>query len=445
MPATRRIAVLLTLGGLALTAACTGSPSNEAAKPGGTVPANEKVTITFWHGWSQQSEVKPLEDAIARFHAVHPNITVKQVPNVDDTKILQGIRGANGPDVVSSFTTDNVGQFCNGALINLDPLLKGSGVDKNKVYVKRMIDYTQYKGKQCTLPLLGDAYGLYYNKAMFAAAGINRPPHTLSELQADAVKLTKTQGNGYSQLGIMPNYQSYENAISHWVAQYDPQYLTSSGKSNMATDPAFASELRWHNGLVAALGGYDKLEAYRQTFGDEFSPQNAFEAGKVAMQLDGEWRTASIKSDGSKIDYATAPMPVPDNMASTYGGGYLTGTVIGIPSSSQHQQAAWEFVKFMTTDTPSLVEFANAIHNVPSTVASLQSPDLDRSPTFKTFIDIAENPNSTTTPSSANGGEFQVILQKYSYKYEAGKGGDLENGLKDVDKQVDSANAQTAS
>ena len=35
-----------------------------------------------------------------------------------------------------------------------------------------MIEYTQYEGKRCTLPLLGDAYGLYYNKAMFAKAGI---------------------------------------------------------------------------------------------------------------------------------------------------------------------------------------------------------------------------------------------------------------------------------
>jgi multiple sugar transport system substrate-binding protein len=98
----------------------------------------------------------------------------------------------------------------------------------------------------------------------------------------------------------------------------------------------------------------------------------------------------------------------------------------------------------MTTDTPSLVEFANAIHNVPSTIASLHSPDLEQSPAFKTFIKIAENPNSTTTPSSPNGGQYQVILQQYSYKYEAGKGGNLEAGLKNVDKQVNAANAQAA-
>ena len=60
--------------------------------------------------------------------------------------------------MVSSFTTDNVGLVLHlGALVDLNPLLQKAGIDKNKVFVKTMVDYTQYKGNQCTLPLLGDA------------------------------------------------------------------------------------------------------------------------------------------------------------------------------------------------------------------------------------------------------------------------------------------------
>jgi multiple sugar transport system substrate-binding protein len=36
------------------------------------------------------------------------------------------------------------------------------------------------------MPFLADAYGLYYNKKMFAAAGITDPPKTLTELADDA-------------------------------------------------------------------------------------------------------------------------------------------------------------------------------------------------------------------------------------------------------------------
>ena len=441
MHASRHTLIALTIASVALTAGCTGSsPSTDPV--GTTVAPTEKVTITFWHGWSQPSEVKAIADNIAAFQKLHPNITVKTVPNVADDKILQGIRGGNGPDVVSSFTTDNVGMFCNGALMDLNPLLAKSGVDKNAVFLKPMVEYTQYQGKQCTLPLLGDAYGMYYNKTMFAAAGIAAPPKTWSEFKADAVKLTKQSGTGYSQLGFMPTFHGYENAIAHWVSQSGPTYFTADGKANIAKDPAFADFLTMQKDLVNSLGGFARLEKYRNGFGEEFSPQNAFEAGKVAMQIDGEWRTVSIRDDGVKLDWATAPLPVPDDQATSYGRGYVSGTVVGIPTNSKHAAAAWEFVKYLTTDTTALVTFANAIHNVPSTHAAMSSPDLDKDPQFATFLQIAQNEHSNTTPASPNGGQYQTILQDFTYKWESGQAKDLTSGLADVDQQIDKANAQ---
>ena len=77
---------------------------------------------------------------------------------------------------------------------DLNPLLQKAGIDKNKVFVKTMIDYTQYKGKQCTLPLLGDAMGLYYNKAMFAAAGITSPPQDLVGVHGGRREADQAQG-----------------------------------------------------------------------------------------------------------------------------------------------------------------------------------------------------------------------------------------------------------
>ena len=56
--------------------------------------------------------------------------------------------------------------------------------------------YTQYNGKRCALPLLADTYGLYYNRELFEAAGITSPPKTISELAADAKKLTKFNADG---------------------------------------------------------------------------------------------------------------------------------------------------------------------------------------------------------------------------------------------------------
>ncbi len=129
--------------------ACTaGNPA--PAKQGPKAEAAQ--TIEVWHGWSAPHEVKAFEDAIAGFHKLHPNITVKLVKGQDDDKILNAIRSGTPPDVVSSFSTNNVGQFCSsGALQDLTPYLKQDKVDM-AMFPKAVQEYTQYKGDRCTLP-----------------------------------------------------------------------------------------------------------------------------------------------------------------------------------------------------------------------------------------------------------------------------------------------------
>ncbi|MFJ5233919.1 ABC transporter substrate-binding protein [Kitasatospora sp. NPDC088391] len=422
-----------------LASACTGT---NAAGGDDESASGKDVTITFWHGWSQDNEVKAINDNVAAFEKAHPNIHVKVVGNIADDKSDQALRagGPDAPDVVSSFTTDNVGKFCSSHVwADLGPMLKKDGIDPAKTFPAAMLKYSQYEGNQCSLPLLGDAYGLYWNKTMFAAAGYTQPPKTFSEFAEMAARLTTPDGDSYKQLGFMPNYHGYETSIAHYLGQYGSTYFGADGKSNVATDPTVAAGLTWQKSLVDKLGGFEKLEKYRTTFGDEFSAKNPFTAGQVAMSLDGEWRTASLAEDKPDFEWATAPFPVPDDQAATYGRGYQTGTIIGIASGSKKRTASWEFVKFLTTDTDAVVSFANAIHNVPSTLAALDSPKLDADQNFRTFIDIAKNPNSSTTPASVNGGAYQVSLQNLSFEVEAGRKNDLKAGLAATAKEIDDA------
>jgi multiple sugar transport system substrate-binding protein len=442
LPASKavgRTSVIALLTGLALLAAgCTGAKQGAA-----TDDAGKPVTITFWHGFNLPVDLAALNANIKEFEKLHRNITVKATGNVTDDKILQGVRSPSGPDVVSSFSTDSVGALCNGALSDLNPFMKRDGINKD-IFVKARIDYTEFRGNQCTLPFLGDAEGMYYNTDMFKAAGIASPPKTWSEFTADAVKLTKSNGDSYDQLGFMPSFHGYETTPGVWMTQWSPSWVDSNGKSNLSRDPHVAAFFQYTKSLTSALGGFSKLEKYRLTFGDEWSAQNAFEVGKVAMQLDGEWRNSIIKNDKSKVNFATAPAPVPDDQIDTYGKGYLTGTIIGISKASSHQNAAWELVRFLATDTQALVRFGNTINNVPSTAASLHSPDVLDDPNFQTFIRISAHKDSASTPPSANGAEYLTILSRFAYDWERGKVQDLHAGLANVDKQIDVVNARAA-
>jgi multiple sugar transport system substrate-binding protein len=434
-------AALAAFGALALlTTACTGQSG-----AGATDDASKDTTLTFWHGWSAPDEVKAVDADVRAFEKVHPNIHVKVVGNIDDDKIDQALRagGDDAPDVVSSFSTNNVGKFCSsGALVDLEPFFAKSGIDPEKTFPTAMSQYTQYDGVRCAAPLLGDAYGLYYNKDAFRAAGIAAPPRTWSEFETDAKKLTKPKGDGYTQLGFMPDYHGYESTTEHYLAQWSPTYFDRAGKSAIAKDPAFAQALAFQKKLVDELGGYRKLERYRTAFGDEWGAKNPFQTGQVAMQMDGEWRLGMAESVHPTFGIGVAPLPVPDGEQAQYGKGYVTGTIVGIAATSRKQNAAWEFVKYLTTDTDAVVNFSNAIHNVPSTRAALKSPHLHYDPRFKTFLDIARSPYSTTTPASPDGGQYLVSLQNLGFSYEKGDTTDLAAGLKRTAEEIDTDIAQ---
>jgi multiple sugar transport system substrate-binding protein len=423
-----------------LTTACTGQSSSGASDD-----ASKDTTINFWHAWSAPGEIAGVKALVAGFEKTHPNIHVNIVANMTDDKINQALRsgGDKAPDVISSFTTNNVGKFCSsGALVDLNPFFKKAKIDPATTFPKTMNEYTQFDGNRCTVPLLGDAYGLYYNKNAFEKAGISSPPKTWSEFEADAKKLTVSKGDSYSQLGFMPTYHGWETTTEHYFGQFSPTYFDSSGKSNLAKDPAITAGFTLQKKLVDELGGYQKLEKYRSKLGDEWGPKHPFHTGQVAMQLDGEWRLGMAEEAKPDFEIGVAPLPVPDDQADQYGKGYITGTIAGIAATSKKQNAAWELVKYMTTDTDAVVGFANAIHNVPSTLAALKSPKLKYDPRFKTFLDIASNPNSTTTPASINGGTYLVTIQQFGYDYESGKTKDLKAGLESTAKQIDTDIAQ---
>ncbi|GGJ89439.1 ABC transporter substrate-binding protein [Streptomyces camponoticapitis] len=437
MPRNRRLtASAVAVAALSvLTAACTGQSGNSASDD-----PNAKTTITFWHGWSAPAEVKAIKDNIDRFEDAHPNIKVNVVGNINDDKLNQALRagGSKGPDVVSSFTTSNVGKFCSsGAFADLAPFIKKDKIDLEKTFPKVLLQYTQFEGDRCALPLLSDAYGLYYNKDAFKEAGITAPPKTMSELADVAKKLTKPKGDTYERVGMMPTYHGYETVVDHYMSSWDHAYFDKDGKSNVAKDPAFAKMFTYQKKLVEDLGGFGKLEKFRSTFGDEWGAKHPFHTGQVAMQLDGEWRLGMAEDAGADFEIGVAPMPVADDEADSYGKGFLSGTIMGIAPQSKKQNAAWELVKYMTTDTKAVVEFANGIRNVPSTFAALKSPDLDFDPRFKTFLDIAQHPKSSTPDGAINGATYQQTLQDFGFQYEKGSVKNLQEGLEKTAQQID--------
>ena len=425
--------LVATATGFALTAKGSASSSKASA-----------TKLTIWVGWSAR-ELKEFKGVVAEYDKKHPEVDIKVVGSINDTKITNAIRSGNAPDVVSSFTSANVGVYCGtGAWIDLSPFLKKDNVDLTQ-FPKTTLYYTQYKNKRCALPLLADSYGLYYNKAMFAKAGLKGPPKTFTQLTQYAKKLTQKGAGGKIKVaGYDPYWGFYSGNfadMTNYAPLFGATYLDGKGKAVLASRFAWSKLLRWQKKLVDYYG-YDKLTRFNSGLGDEFSASHAFETGKLAMMMDGEWRVAFIAAEHPELKYGTAPMPVDDAHPELYGAGSVNGTIIGIPKGGKNVDAAWALVKYLTTDDHALARFSNGIRNVPSTRSSAKSKELKPDKNFATFVKIFNNPHSATSPITAAGNANLTLVGRFTVKWQAGKVKNLHAGLKALDKQIDAQNAQ---
>lgn len=445
---TRRTAAMIIASAIsaAAIAACGGSSSSGGggSSGGGSAPAGyngKPVTITFWNPFTGREE-GVMNQVVANFHKQYPKITVKVRGAISDNNIVAAIRGGNPPDLAMSNSADNLGEYCGtGAWMNLGPYIKRDHVDIS-LLPSAVQQYTEFKGDRCALPDLADAYGLYYNKALFAKAGITSPPKTFTELTADAKKLTQFNPDGSIKVaGFVPSSTFYENAAAHYAPLWNAQW-DINGKSALGVDPHWAAYLRWEKQLIDWYGN-SKLSRFLSKAGEEFSPANDFETSKIAMQMDGEWRVQFIKSDKAKISYGTAPMPVDPAQTQLYGGGYTTGNVMGIPKNAANPAAAWLLAKYLAFNEPAVAQFAVGLGNVPTLTSALKDPALTGDPHFNTFMVIFGNPHTATDPITAIGSANQTMEGNWQQKWEAGSIPDsqLVSALKGVDSQI---NAQVA-
>jgi multiple sugar transport system substrate-binding protein len=426
--------VLFAAAVLALVLAGVASSSKPGAKaPAGGTKASA-TTLTVWVGWSAR-ELKEFKKVVAEYDKKNSNVDVKVVGSINDDKIVASLRAGQTADVISSFTSGNVGVFCKkGAWADLKPYLEQDKVDLNQFPASTRY-YTEYKGYRCALPLLADSYGFYYNKKLLRAAGLSGPPKTLAQLTSYAKKLTKKKADGsLDVVGFNPTFGFYQNTVGTYQPLVGAKYFDGEGKSALGKDSKWQTLLKWQKSLIDWYG-HGKLVKWQAGAGDEFSASHAFERGKLAMLMDGEWRVAFIAAEHPELQYGTAPMPVA--AGGKYGAGYINGTIIGIPERGKNREEAWKLVKYLTTNDHALATFSNGIRNVPSTRTSARSKELKPDKNFAVFTKIFTHPKSGTIPITALGAAHLDTFQSFLAKWQSGKVSDLAAGLKKVDGQID--------
>ncbi|MFF2362945.1 ABC transporter substrate-binding protein [Streptomyces sp. NPDC058122] len=391
-------AVTITL--LTAATACGGGSSSGGSN------ASPK-TLTYWasnQGASIEIDKKTLAPELAKFEKqTGIKVKLEVVPWSDLlNRILTATTSGQGPDVLNIGNTWSASLQATGALLPWDAknFDKIGGKDR---FVDSALGSTGAEGKDpAAVPLYSMAYALYYNKQMFADAGIAGPPATWDELIADGKKISK---NGKWGLGAEGSNAS-EN-IHHafvFAKQHGADFFTADGKADFTND-----------GVVAAVKQYVDLMAKDKIIapGNAEYAQNQsvsdFAKGKNAMLL---WQSAAanLKSQGMSEDaYGIAPVPVQSGTPGT--GANVNSMVAGINlavfKNTKNLDGATKFVKFLTSDAEQKI-LNGAYTSIPP-VKGAQTDTAFNSPSNAVLKDTLAK-SAAALPQVADESQFETAV-----------------------------------
>lgn len=149
------------------------------------------------------------------------------------------------------------------------------------------------------IPFETDSRVLFFNKTLFAEAGILQPPTTWDELDLVAKKLTRTGPDGkYTQVGLIPWYSQGSLYLWGWSAGGD-FFNPQTGRFTL-TDSNLVRALQWMT---------DWAQRYNKPALDAFTGSGNFTNQKLAMMISGPWELANLNRAG--VEFGIAPPPYP--------------------------------------------------------------------------------------------------------------------------------------
>ena len=320
------------------TAACSSNASSSSSGSAG----GGKVSLSY--GVWDATQVPAMQKIIAAFEAQNPAITVtiQQTPWTDYwTKLQAAASGGSAPDV---FWMNGPNFQLYAANNVLRPLTDTDPHPDTSVYPPALAKLYQYKNVQYGLPKDFDTVGLWYNKALFDAAGVAYPTAswTWSDFQAAAKKLTDPAKGVY---GVGANLEGQENYYDT-IYQAGGSVISADGKKSGYADPATVAGLKFWTDLVAAKES-PSLKQMTDT-----APLNLFESGKLAMYWGGSWDAKEFSgNDATKNGVDVAPLPAGVKKATIIHG--LANVVF---AHTSHPAQAEKFAAFLGSQQAAQIE-----------------------------------------------------------------------------------------
>ncbi|MDF2542856.1 MAG: hypothetical protein K0S47_2574 [Herbinix sp.] len=315
--------------------------------------SGEPVKLRLWAHWGSEQRRPTINKIVEKFNEKYADqgISVEYVyvPFDDiETKMIASVTAGNPANVVvSAIEATNVKAMRNQAADITDYLTPGI---EEKFYDKYW-DMVKWEDRVYAVPFNTDTRLVYYNKTMFADAGVKVEDIKTWDDMINACKTldAKFQGTGDYMLAFNPvlgNFGFDTLAINNggglWDDNFNPNVPMANRKENIETLE--------HMKVYADMYGMDLLQATMAA--NAGGAQDLFLSKKVAMigQTCNYIATIETYNAEAQIDYGVFPYPAgpsnPTGEPAAWGGGFVCTVPYGAPNPKESTLLA----EFMATE-----------------------------------------------------------------------------------------------
>lgn len=214
----------------------------------------------------------------------------------------------------------------------------------------QLTNLCQIDGKLICIPFFSNGTFYYYNKKIFADAGISGPPQTIQDVLTDAKK-TNNPSKGTYGICMRGAAESANQYAAFLMGQY---FLPYDDNKAVILDKNYRPLLDTPQATAWMTEYADLMQHYAppgiQNMG-YLDCNREFEQGRVAQYFEadpwvGEFLDPTKSKIVSDVGFSVIPCPPsnPNNCVANAGGGWF------INGFSKNKGAAWELMKWLTSE-----------------------------------------------------------------------------------------------
>lgn len=310
-------------------------------------PAFAQVTLKVWSidgndrpgiadTWSKEFD-EANEDIVIEYRYLPFDDIVNET--------LRAFATGNAPDIVSFDNPDFALFSSRGAMLDITDRVANSEILSKAEYFEGPLNSVSWEGRLFGTPKYTDTIGVFYNKDLFAKAGITQPPKTWEEFTAYAEKLTDPANNVY---GATFSARAGEEGTFQFLPIIQ---MSGGGYDNVNTEGAADVLDLWKKMIDNGWASRDVLSL------GQWDSTGVFNSGNAAMAVSGPWEIDRMVED-AKFDWGVALLPT-----ITEGGqrsSALGGFNWGIMSTTKHPDEAFRALEFFASkDDTMFADFGN--------------------------------------------------------------------------------------